>query len=91
MEKADVAIDELTLILLYLTSWKETEALRASWRSYDFDALDRLEEKELVIRRGRGSKSVLLPEESTATVKRLMRKYGIEVRRSDSRMRIDSY
>lgn len=77
-EKTDAAMDELTLILLYLTSWKETDTLRASWRNYDFDALDRLEEKGPVIRRSRGAKPVLLPEESIETVERLMRKYGVE-------------
>ncbi|WP_442871642.1 DUF6429 family protein, partial [Aminipila sp.] len=45
-------IEELTLMLLYLTSWKERgmeDAYPRSWKGYDFDILNRLSEKEMVV------------------------------------------
>lgn len=36
------AIEELTLILLYLTrfAWNKNQEMRSSWKSYDWDAMD---------------------------------------------------
>ena len=57
-------IKELTLLLLYLTSWEEECAqkyLRRSWKGYPFEALDKLEEEGLISQRRR-NKSVYLTE-----------------------------
>ena len=73
------AVEELTFVLLYLTRMKEYGGYR-SWKGYDFDALDSLEEKELIIQ-GRNKtrcKSVVIPEESVEAAKKLLRKYGID-------------
>lgn len=48
----EAKIKELTLLLLYLTSWKEKdifgeECLRA-WKSYDFEILNKLGEEKLI-------------------------------------------
>lgn len=45
-------IRELTLLLLYLTSWKEKDifgekCIRA-WKGYDFDVLNELEKERLI-------------------------------------------
>lgn len=45
-------IKELTLLLLYLTSWKEKdpfgdEYMRA-WKGYDFDILNKLQDEKLI-------------------------------------------
>lgn len=59
-------IKQLTLLLLYLTSWEEKEEypqehLRRSWKGYPFEILDKLEEEGLITQ-GRRSKSVYLTE-----------------------------
>lgn len=80
MESPDKAIEELTFILLYLTSTKDRYEGYTSWKGYDFGTLDRLEEKGL-IGQGRNkykSKSVWIPPESVEEARRLLRKYGIQ-------------
>ena len=69
---------DLTLILLYLNSWKERgfDSLR-SWKGYDFGALNELSE-EGYISEGRRSKSVVLFEEGIEKAKSLLAEYGIE-------------
>lgn len=52
MCKMKKEIKELTLLLLYLTSWREKdlpEPIRRSWKGYDFDALDKLREEGFII------------------------------------------
>ena len=44
-------ISKLTLLLLYLTSWQEKEygvTEQRSWKGYDFDVLNELEEDGLI-------------------------------------------
>lgn len=41
-------ISKLTLLLLFLTSWQEKEVQR-SWKGYDFDVLNKLEEDGLIV------------------------------------------
>ena len=77
---AKTAVEELTFVLLYLTRMKSQYGGYTSWKGYDFDALDSLEEKEL-INQGRNKtrcKSVGIPEESVKTAKELLMKYGID-------------
>ncbi len=74
-------IKELTMLLLYLTSWEEKEKflpkpLCRSWKGYPFDILDKLEE-EGFITQGRKSKSALITEEGKALAERLKEKYII--------------
>ena len=62
MQDMDKAIDELTLMLLYLTSWQEyptegirhkpirtAEKLRLTWKGHNRSALSRLDAAGLVI------------------------------------------
>ena len=62
MQDMDRAIDELTLMLLYLTSWQEchtegiwhkptraTERLRLTWKHHDYNALRRLDAVGLLL------------------------------------------
>ncbi|OIJ18783.1 transposase [Anaerobacillus alkalidiazotrophicus] len=56
---------ELTLLLLYLTSWKERdipENIRRSWKGYPFEILDELSDQDF-ISGGTRSKSVYLTAE----------------------------
>jgi len=73
----DETIKELTLLLIYLTSWKEDTNLtkvQRSWKGYPFDALDELNEEGYIYGNKR-AKSVYLTEEGLGKVKELMKKY----------------
>jgi hypothetical protein len=73
----DEAIKELTLLLIYLTSWKEDTGLtkvQRSWKDYPFEALDELNE-EGYIDGNKRAKSVYLTEEGLGKAKELMKKY----------------
>lgn len=70
-------IKELTLLLLYLTSWKENdlpEEMRRSWKGYPFEVLNEFTKKDL-IRGSLRSKSVYLTENGIKEAKVLLRKY----------------
>ena len=75
-------IKELTLLLLYLTSWKEKdvfgeECMRA-WKGYDFDILNCLEEENLIGGSTHKAKSMYLTENGIDKAKKLMSKYNID-------------
>ncbi len=73
----DETIKELTLLLIYLTSWKEDTNLtkvQRSWKGYSFEVLDELNE-EGYIDGSKHAKSVYLTEEGLSKVKELMKKY----------------
>lgn len=70
-------IEELTLLLLYLTSWKEEElpdTMRRSWKGYSFDALNQLSDQDY-LRGSFKSKSVYLTGAGIEQAKQLMEKY----------------
>lgn len=69
---------DLTLMLIYLTSWREKpEYAPRAWKGYDFGVLDELEEMELVSGSKR-AKSVYMSEEGEQRAKELLAKYGID-------------
>ncbi|MUV37985.1 hypothetical protein JNUCC1_01793 [Lentibacillus sp. JNUCC-1] len=73
-------IDELTLLLLYLTSFTEDYGLgqaHRSWKGYPFESLDELNEDQYITGSKR-AKSVYLTEEGINQAKALMKKYNIE-------------
>lgn len=70
-------IKELTLLLLYLTSWKENDfpgEMRRSWKGYSFGVLNDLTDEDL-IRGGIRSKSVYLTETGVKEAEALLGKY----------------
>lgn len=70
-------IKELTLLLLWLTSWKEEARdieIRRSWKGYNFDALDKLSEEGLIGGSHR-SKSAYLTDEGIKEARKLEKKY----------------
>ena len=74
-------IKELTLLLLYLTSWKEKdpfgdECMRA-WKGYDFDVLNELQDEHFIGGSTYKAKSTYLTESGVAKAKELMEKYNI--------------
>jgi len=73
----DKTIKELTLLLIYLTSWQEDVGftkVQRSWKGYPFEVLDELNE-EGYIDGSKHAKSVYLTEEGLSKAKELMKKY----------------
>src|SRR3954452_13199533 len=70
-------IKELTLLLLYLTSWNESdlpEETRRSWKGYPFETLNELSNEDF-IRGSFRSKSVYFTDAGIMEAKKLMEKY----------------
>ena len=71
------AIEEITLLLIALTSWKEKitgiDVTRA-WKGYDFDMLNALTEKGYISGSKR-SKLVILTDEGLKKANELIKKY----------------
>jgi hypothetical protein len=68
-------IEELTLLLIYLSSWEEKfgdMSIRTGWKGYRFELLDALEEKDYL---GQSRKMVTLTPEGIAKARELQAKY----------------
>ena len=70
-------IEEMVLLLIYLTSWEEkvldTKVLR-SWKGYPFEVLDELKSKYL-LSGSKVAKSVYLTDTGIKKAKELIEKY----------------
>ncbi len=74
---ADEAIRDLTLMLMYLTSWEERPyGIRRCWKGYDFDVLNALDEQGLISDSKR-AKSVYFTEEGEQRARDLLARYKI--------------
>ena len=86
-------IKDLTLMLMYLTSWEESlvpgirkkpdragiyPKARICWKGYDFDILNELTDAGLVNAGGR-SKSAFFTEDGEAKALELLKQYGIKI------------
>ena len=77
MDQRDDVIQDLTLVLMFLTSWTERAGeLPRCWKGYDFDVLDALAEQGL-ISSSRGAKSAYLTDEGVDQARRLLARFGI--------------
>ena len=79
-EDTGKAVEELTLVLLYLTRFRDhgfPEGTYESWKGYDFKTLDSLSEKG-DIWGSRRSKSVCIGEQGCDRARKLLNKYGIK-------------
>ncbi len=74
MEINEEKIDEAVLALLYLNFHGEHGAVRA-WKSFDWDAMDRLHQKGLISDPKSKAKSVLVTEEGQKVAKELFEKH----------------
>lgn len=77
MDANDAIIEELTLLLLDLTSWREDglgATVRRAWKGYPFETLDALEAKGFLTQ-GRRAKSVYLTDTGAMRAAELRRKY----------------
>lgn len=73
----DESVKELTLLLMYLTSWEEDVGFaqaRRTWKGYDFDIINELTDKDL-ISGSHSSKSVYLTDEGVKVAEQLAKKY----------------
>jgi hypothetical protein len=81
-EQVEQSIKELTLLLLYLTSWTEKEISdnhRRSWKGYPFEVLDELSENGFISGSNR-AKSVYLTPQGIARAEELVSKYITEAK-----------
>ena len=92
-EKQKKTIRELTLMLMYLTSWEERDTpemravkkkelekyplARRCWKGYDHDLLDKLSEEGLINAAGRTYPALITPE-GEAEARKLLAQYGID-------------
>ena len=74
------AIEELSLMLIYLTRFQDNNEycryLENSWKSYDFEVLNELENKELLFQQKK-NKCVYLSEEGKKAARSLLAEYNI--------------
>ena len=80
MEKTNTtpkeAIDELTLALLYLCRFRVgKEPYWTSWKNYDFDTIDKLDDKGYL---AQSRKTATLTEDGVRKAKEILAKYGID-------------
>lgn len=90
-------IKDLTLMLMYLTSWEESlvpglrkkpgrkeiyPKLRTCWKGYDFGILNELTDEGLVNAGGR-RKSATFTAEGEAKALELLKQYGIDCGQAD--------
>ncbi|RLD17069.1 MAG: transposase [Caldiserica bacterium] len=72
-------IYELTLLLIYLTSWeeeilKDTKTL-VNWKNFRFEILDELEKQGLI---NQGRKTIYLTEKEISLAKEIKKKYNLK-------------
>lgn len=74
----DEAIEELSLMLLYLTRFRDNNEysryMEMSWTGYDFDTLKQLEENDMIIRPGK-YKYAYLTEKGKSRARELLQEY----------------
>lgn len=73
----DEIVKELTLLLMYLTSWKEDVGFsesRRTWKGYPFEIINELTDDDLISGSNR-SKSVYFTDEGVKLAEQLAKKY----------------
>lgn len=74
MEIDNKKVDEFTLALLYLTTFKDKHGMRA-WKGHDWDVLNRLHDSGYIDDPVSKAKSVMLTDEGAEQSKRLFEKH----------------
>ena len=75
MEIDNEKVDEFTLALLYLTTFKDKHGPLRAWKSHDWDVLNRLHENGYIDDPVSKAKSVRLTEEGAERSKHLFEKH----------------
>lgn len=74
MEIDNEKVEEMTLALLYLTTFKDRTGLRA-WKSHSWQVMDRLHESGYIYEPATKAKSVMLTDEGAERSKHLFEKH----------------
>ena len=67
-------VDEMTLALLYLVTFKDKVGYR-SWKSFDWDTMERLYEKSYISDPRSTTKSVIISDEAVKISEELFKKH----------------
>ena len=79
MKNIETTIQDLTLMLMYVTSWEEPpNGARKAWKGYYYETLDALLQDEFISSR-KTNKAVTLTTDGLAEARKLLEQYGIEV------------
>ena len=78
MEIDKEKVDEFTLALLYLTTFKDKHGPMRAWKGHDWDVLNRLHESGYIDDPVSKAKSVVLTDEGAERSKRLFEKHFIK-------------
>ena len=74
MEIDEEKVDDMVLALLYLTTFEDKPKFRA-WKGHNWDALDRLHQKDFISDPATKAKSVILTESGAKRSQELFEKY----------------
>jgi hypothetical protein len=74
MDYDESKVDEMTLALMFLTSFSE-HGITRSWKGYDWDAMGRLHAAGLILDPVGKAKSVVLTEEGEKRSRELFEQY----------------
>ena len=84
MEKTDAktAMEELTMMLIYLSHFTEQDRFankddKYAWKGYNFDMLNKLDEQDYIRQGSHRSKSMYITKEGESRAKELLEKYNI--------------
>ena len=82
---AKIAMEELTIMLLYLSRFTEEDRFSDgndlyAWKGYNFDVLNKLDDEDYIRQGSRPfrTQSVYITTEGIKKAKELMEKYGVE-------------
>jgi hypothetical protein len=75
MEIDKAKVDEFTLALLYLTTFKDKHGQVRAWKGHDWDVLNRLHESDYIDDPVSKAKSVIVTDEGAEESKRLFEKH----------------
>lgn len=79
---ANTAMEELTMMLLYLSHFTERDRFSNAkdlyaWKGHNFDVLNKLDEEDFIRQGSYKSKSVYITETGIQRAKELLEKYNI--------------
>lgn len=75
----DTQVENLALALLYLTRFREPDIdCWRSWKGYDFDALNRLSNQDMIIDSRRRTKSVVLTDGGIKKAREILAELHLE-------------
>lgn len=76
------AMEELTMMLIYLSHFTEQDRFankddKYAWKGYNFDVLNKLDEKDYIRQGSHRAKSMYITKEGEVKAKELLEKYNV--------------